>query len=97
MRVADDEAISRRLLESSLRRWGYEPIMASDGFEALSILEQANSPKLAILDWLMPGLNGLEVCHERSPQQAGTVTYILLLTAKTAKADVSQGSTLGRR
>jgi diguanylate cyclase (GGDEF)-like protein len=93
--IADDEAISRRLLESSLRRWGYEPILASDGFEALSVLEQVNSPKLAILDWLMPGLSGLEVCSKIRRTKPEPYTYILLLTAKTSKTDVIQGLDAG--
>ena len=76
--VADDEPVSRRLLESSLRRWGYEPVVASDGFEALAILQQQDSPKLAILDWLMPGVDGLEVCR-RIRRQYGRTLHLRAL------------------
>lgn len=93
--VAEDELISRRLLESSLGRWGYEPILAGDGFEALNILEQADSPKLAILDWLMPGLSGLEVCQEIRRKKPDPYTYIMLLTAKTGKTDIISGLDAG--
>ncbi len=93
--VADDEVISRRLLESSLRRWGYQPQMAGDGFEALKILEQPDSPKLAILDWLMPGLSGLEVCREIRRKKPDPYTYIMLLTAKTGKQDIVSGLDAG--
>jgi len=56
--VADDEAVSRKLLENTLRRWEYEVVCAQDGLEALEILKQPEAPKLAILDWQMPDING---------------------------------------
>ena len=93
--VADDEPVSRRLLESSLGRWGYQPIIANDGLEALEILSQPDSPKLAVLDWLMPGKSGLEVCRAIRQTKPEPYTYMLLLTAKTSKTDVIHGLDAG--
>jgi two-component system, cell cycle response regulator len=93
--VADDEAVSQRLLESTLRRWGYDVIGAHDGLEALRILQQPDAPHLAILDWLMPGLDGVQICREIRRQQAERYTYMLLLTGKNAKVDVIEGLDAG--
>ena len=57
--VADDEGATRLMLESLVALLGYEPVLASDGLEALSILEREDSPTLAIIDWIMPGLDGV--------------------------------------
>ena len=61
--IADDSIVSRHLLEATLRKWGYEVVVACDGAEALEILEKQDTPSLAILDWMMPGMTGLEVCR----------------------------------
>lgn len=93
--VADDEILSRRLLESSLIRWGYEVVVASDGLEAARILRGPDPPKLAVLDWLMPGLDGLQLCQELRHREDESYTYVLLLTAKHTKKDVVQGLEAG--
>lgn len=93
--IADDEAVSRRLLEASLRRWGYEVIVANDGLEAARILRSPDAPKLAILDWLMPGIDGVQLCREIRQQKQEPYTYILLLTGKRAKCDVIEGLEAG--
>ena len=62
--VADDEPVSRRLLEASLKRWGYTVVTANDGCEALRILRLPDGPKLVVFDWLMPGLDGIQLCRE---------------------------------
>ena len=90
--IADDEPVSRRLLESGLRRWGYEVVTASDGLEVSQILQQPNAPKLLVLDWLMPGMDGIQLCREiRRRQDEEAYTYILLLTAKRTTDDVVEG------
>jgi diguanylate cyclase (GGDEF)-like protein len=89
--IADDEPVSRRFLESSLRRWGYDVVVASDGLEAMRHLEQPDAPNLLVLDWLMPGLDGAEVCREIRRRKTERYTYVLLLTSKQAKGDVVQG------
>jgi len=93
--VAEDEVISRRLLESSLTRWGYEVVVAADGLEAATILNEANPPKLALLDWMMPGLDGVELCRAIRSRKNDSYTYVLLLTAKQTKTEVIQGLEAG--
>ncbi len=93
--VADDNLISRRVLEAALRQWGYDVVLADDGNEAWKILRSPNAPRLAILDWMMPGLSGPELC--RRVRQAGgdRYTYILLVTSRAEKQDVIEGLEAG--
>jgi diguanylate cyclase (GGDEF)-like protein len=93
--VADDEVVSRRLIETSVRRWGYDVIVANDGLEASKILQGRDAPNLALLDWVMPGLDGIQLCRELRKGSREPYTYILLLTAKHAKSDVIQGLEAG--
>lgn len=93
--IADDDVVSRRVLEATLRKWGYEVTVACDGAEALSILEQENAPSLAILDWVMPVKTGPEVCTQVRQLGREAYTYILLLTAKTQKDDLITGMRAG--
>src|ERR1017187_8253967 len=93
--VADDEAVSRRLLESSLRRWGYDVVVAKDGHEASRILLSPDAPKLAVLDWLMPGIDGTQLCRDLRRNKPEPYTYILLLTGKREKDDVIRGLDAG--
>lgn len=93
--VADDEIVSRRLIETSVRRWGYEPVVAKDGLEASQILQSAEAPKLAILDWMMPGLDGIQLCRELRKTKSESYVYVLLLTAKQAQSDVVEGLEAG--
>ena len=93
--IAEDDAVSRHLLEATLHKWGYEVIVAADGLEALEVLRQPDAPSLAILDWMMPGLDGAEVCLKARELSAGRLLYIILLTAKGRKEDVVEGLTAG--
>lgn len=93
--VADDEAVSRRLLESSLSRWGFDVVVASDGTQASRILLSPDAPKLALLDWMMPGLDGIQLCQEIRTNKPEPYTYILLLTGKREKEDVVRGLEAG--
>jgi diguanylate cyclase (GGDEF)-like protein len=89
--VADDEAVSRRLLQSSLTRWGYEVVVAEDGDQASRILLSADAPKLAVLDWMMPGMDGAQLCREIRRSKPEPYTYIVMLTVKRKQDDVIQG------
>lgn len=89
--IAEDDAISRRLLEATLLKWGYQVELAQDGEEAFAALQQRDAPQLAILDWMMPGIDGVEVCRRIRRQTTETPTYIILLTAKGNKEDVVAG------
>jgi len=93
--IADDSAVSRHLLEGTLRRWKYEVSVACDGSEAWAMLEQPDAPALAILDWMMPGLTGLDICRLVRKQNREPYTYILLLTSKSLKEDVVEGLEAG--
>jgi diguanylate cyclase (GGDEF)-like protein len=93
--VADDEVVSRRLIEATVRRWGYDVVVAKDGLEASQILQSHDAPHLAILDWMMPGLDGLQLCRQLRQGAKEPYTYILLLTAKHAKSDIVKGLEAG--
>lgn len=93
--VADDEPVSLRVLESSLKRWDYEVVVARDGLEAARLLEAPDAPKLAILDWMMPGLDGAELCRRLRLRQQEPYTYVLLLSARRSRDDVVAGLDAG--
>jgi diguanylate cyclase (GGDEF)-like protein len=93
--IADDSIVSRHLLDATLRKWGYEVIVASDGVEAWNELQKDNAPSLAILDWVMPGLTGPEVCHLVRQRNREQYTYVLLLTSKSLKEDLIEGMESG--
>ena len=61
--IADDDPISRKLLQVSLSNSGYQVVIANDGIEAFGVLRTPGCPKLAILDWMMPGMDGVEICR----------------------------------
>ena len=86
--IADDDPVARRLLERTLQRLGHEVVAVTDGSDALNALLDPAGPRLAILDWMMPGMDGIEVCRRvRSENRPGYV-YILILTAKTQSEDL---------
>jgi two-component system, cell cycle response regulator len=89
--IADDDPVSRRMLEAFLEKWGYEVITATDGLEALRILQAANAPRLAVLDWMMPGMEGPQVCQRMREHPDWPYVYVLLLTARSEKTDLLRG------
>jgi diguanylate cyclase (GGDEF)-like protein len=93
--VAEDDPVALRLLQAGLVQWGYEVICATDGEKALEILQATDSPQLAILDWVMPGKDGIEVCREARKLNKKPYTYILMLTAKVRKQDIVEGLEAG--
>ena len=93
--VAEDDPLSRHLLEVALRNSGYEPMIAVDGVEALQALDQPNCPKLVVLDWMMPNLDGLEVCRIIRKRNQEPYTYIILLTANGQREEVIEGLEAG--
>ena len=93
--IADDSLISRRLLEAALRKWDYEVVVASDGAEAWENLQREDAPRLAILDWMMPGLSGPDVCRRVRQLANDYYTYILLLTSRSQKEDLIEGMGAG--
>mgnify|MGYP005848457627 CR=1 FL=1 len=93
--IADDSTVSRHLLEATLRKWGYEVIVACDGLEAWEVLQAASPPTLAILDWMMPGLTGPEVCRRVRTLAREPYTYVMLLTSKNLREDLIEGMEAG--
>jgi sigma-B regulation protein RsbU (phosphoserine phosphatase) len=89
--IAEDDPISRIVLERTLTSWGHEVVVVCDGQAAWEILKRDDAPKLAILDWMMPHIDGLEVCRRVRSLTHSEPTYIILLTAKQQKADVASG------
>jgi len=93
--IAEDDPVSRKLLETLLIKWGYEVVVTCDGEQAWEKLHQKDSPKLAILDWMMPGIDGVEVCRKAREADSTKTTYIILITAKGSKEDIVEGLQAG--
>lgn len=93
--IAEDDGVSRRLLAVSLRQWGYEVVEACDGDEAWDQLGKPNAPNLAILDWMMPGIGGLELCRRVREAASPSPAYLILLTARADRADIVEGLSAG--
>lgn len=89
--IADDDAISARVLESTLKQWGHEVVVTRDGTAAWEVLQREDSPKLAILDWMMPGPEGPELCRRVRALCRPVPTYVILLTAKGKTDDIVAG------
>lgn len=85
--IADDEVVARRLLEGTLVRLGHEVLAVDNGTDATDALLSADGPRLAILDWMMPGADGLTVCRAVR-QRATSYVYLILLTARNRPEDV---------
>jgi diguanylate cyclase (GGDEF)-like protein len=93
--IAEDDPVSLRVLQATLQSWKYDVISACDGNEALAVLRSDNPPRLALLDWMMPGKDGPQVCRELRTTSTGRFTYIILLTARSGKEDIAQGLEAG--
>ncbi len=93
--IAEDDATSRRMLEAVLEKWGYQVQVVNDGESALETLLGAGSPPLALLDWMMPGMDGVEVCRRVRQSRKDTLPYIVLVTARANKADIAFGLSAG--
>jgi DNA-binding response OmpR family regulator len=89
--IAEDDAVSRRVLEATLTKWEYEVVVTCDGVEAWAALETPACPRLLILDWMMPGHDGTEICRRLRARDDGASFYVLLRTAKTQKEDIVAG------
>ena len=95
MLIADDDALSRRVLNDVLIDWGYQVIVARNGNEAWEILQEEDPPNLVILDWMMPGLDGIDICAMVRQQAKPRYTYIILLTSRNRPEDIVQGLEAG--
>jgi two-component system, cell cycle response regulator len=93
--IADDDDVLRHILQTQLTKWGYEVVEARNGLEAWRLLHGNDAPKMAVLDWIMPGMDGVEVCKEIRKREDHPYIYLLLLTAKHKKEDVIAGMEAG--
>src|SRR4029077_1825480 len=83
------------MLEAFLSRWGYEPVVTRNGAQAWDFLAAVDSPRLALLDWMMPELNGIDLCRKVRQLPDRPYVYILLLTAKSLKQDLLEAFEAG--
>jgi diguanylate cyclase (GGDEF)-like protein len=93
--VAEDDPVSRRILESLLTKWGYEVTVVPDGTSAFRVLETEDTPRLALLDWMMPGMEGVQICQLIRERVDRPYVYVILLTARNEKRDLLRGLELG--
>jgi two-component system cell cycle response regulator len=93
--IAEDDPIFRRVLESWFKRWDYRVTAVENGLDAWAVLQRKDAPQLAILDWMMPGMDGIELCRKIRSRDQDPYRYILLLTAKDGKHDVVAGLEAG--
>jgi DNA-binding response OmpR family regulator len=95
--IAEDDVTSRLILENMLTKWGYDVVSATDGNDAWKKLQEENSPKLVILDWMMPGSEGIEICRKirKNSKKEDQYTYVTLLTAKESKENIVTGMDAG--
>ena len=94
--IAEDDMVSRSMLEAMLKKWDYDVTVARDGDEAWQALQLEGAPQLAIIDWMMPGLDGIEICRllkEKSSKDRQV--YVLMLTARAEKEDIVLGLEAG--
>jgi sigma-B regulation protein RsbU (phosphoserine phosphatase) len=89
--VADDDPMSRRILEAMLRKQDFDVVIATDGLEAWEQLRRPDGPNIALLDWTMPGLDGVEVCKRVRTLALAVPRYLILVTGRSAREDVLEG------
>ena len=87
--IAEDDPVSRELVSTMVTKWGFHVVVTQDGYEAMAAIRAEPGPVVAILDWMMPGMDGLEVC--RRVRQNGKSVHIILLTARAAKESLVEG------
>ncbi len=93
--IAEDEPVSRRLLQKTLEQWGYDVVICEDGTSAWNALQEPDAPNIAVLDWMMPGMDGPEICRGVRESGAQRQPYLMLLTSRTRMQDVVAGLKAG--
>ena len=81
--IAEDDPVSCEVLATRLKKWGYDTVITRDGHEAMAAMRSADAPSLAILDWMMPGMDGIEVC--RRLREVNKAVYVIMLTSLGTK------------
>src|SRR5450755_523080 len=93
--VADDSPVFRDMLQRMLPQWGYDVIMVPDGQQAWDLLRKDNGPRLALLDWMMPGMEGAEICRSVRANVRDRYVYIMLVSVRSELEDVVKGMESG--
>lgn len=93
--VAEDDRTSRDILTAVLRKWGHDPVAVDNGMDAWLIMQHKDAPELAVLDWEMPGLDGLEVCRKIRSEMTSSPPYLIVLTARGETGDIVKGLDAG--
>lgn len=93
--IAEDDPVSQQVLAAVLRKWGHEVVVTSNGLEAWQVLQRDDSPRLAILDRMMPEMSGIDVVKSLRQLTRDTPTYVIMLTAMGRKEDVVEGLNAG--
>jgi diguanylate cyclase (GGDEF)-like protein len=93
--VAEDNPVFQSMLNNMLGKWGYEVVLADNGELAWQMLQGEKAPPLAILDWMMPGIDGVEICRRIRKAEHQRYVYVILLTAKTEQKDLVEGMEAG--
>ncbi len=86
--IADDDSMTRIALRKNLQKWGYEVVQAKDGLEAWEALTEENPPRLAVLDWMMPEMEGIDICRRLQQNEDFPFIYTILLTIRKEKDDI---------
>lgn len=89
--IAEDDQTARKMLSGIVRKWGYEPITVADGLAAWEAIQEPNPPRLLLLDWMMPKIDGRELCRRIRDRKSSNPPYIILLTARDATEDIVSG------
>jgi two-component system, cell cycle response regulator len=92
--IAEDDPVSSRILQAHLSKWGYQVVVTTNGLDAWAVLQGSDAPKLAVLDWMMPSMDGPEVIR-RLRQDSKEYVYVILLTARSQKEDMLAGLEAG--
>ena len=93
--IAEDEYTTRLMVQVCLENWGYSIESVEDGKKAWDIINQKNPPQIAVLDWEMPGISGIDLCRKIKRLDRSSPIHVILLTARDSKNDISQGFEAG--
>jgi diguanylate cyclase (GGDEF)-like protein len=93
--IAEDDFTSRSILTAVLKKWSFDPVVTEDGGAAWDVLQRPDAPRLILLDWNMPGMDGLEICRRLREIGSSDPPYVILLTARGEKGDIVQGLEAG--
>src|ERR1035441_4325679 len=86
--IAEDDTVTRLILQNWIRRWGYEIIVVNSGDAAWAVLQQERPPEVVIMDWMMPGMDGIELCRRLRDKSRKYYHYILMITGRSGVQDV---------